>query len=324
MLNWPAQIDQMTSNGSYTEALSLLESVEDLFLPDKPNQRQKLQGLVGVQQFFKGKYDEAIDAFIALDTNPAKVVSLYEKEVSGKLYREPDKREEVFGGRTEEVVKSQKEEAEAETPTTAGHWRFGSIRGKKEDDTASIRSTTSRKPHARQNSVASSVEKTEDASDPKRAVEVLLRYLTDRRQKVNKALTNLRSSVRPTPSMSIGPASAEELLALPDGSMTKLTPQELHRVAQIVDTALFKCYLAIRPSLLGSLCRLDNWCEVEEVEELLTNAKVNRFSLLIYGKLTVLPSAFESYWISTMARTTMRRHSSYSSGKLFCAKLERA
>lgn len=310
MLNWPAQIDQMTSNGSYTEALSLLESVEDLFLPDKPAQRKKLQGLVGVQQFFKGKYDEAIDAFISLDVNPAKVVSLYEKEVSGKLYREADRREEVFGGRSAEVVRNQKEDKEeVDTPVTAGHWRFGSIRGKKEDDTASIRSATSKKPHARQNSVASSVDKTEDQPDTKRAVEVLLRYLTDRRQKVNKALANLRSSIRPTPSMSIGSATAEELLSLPDGSMTKLTSQELQRVAQIVDTALFKCYLAIRPSLLGSLCRLDNWCEVEEVEELLTNAKVD-LGDSIKAALTFSFSAIESFLISTTARMITRRRSS--------------
>jgi hypothetical protein len=38
---------------------------------------------------------------------------------------------------------------------------------------------------------------------------------------------------------------------------------------------LLKVYLAIRPVLVGSLCRIENWCEVEEVEELLLEKKVS-------------------------------------------------
>ena len=108
----------------------------------------------------------------------------------------------------------------------------------------------------------------------RRSVEVLLRYLTDRRQKVNKALANLRPANRPSPNASAKAVPASELLALPDRSMLEYDPAQLRCVAQVVDTALLTCYLAIRPSLLGSLCRLENWCEVEEVKELLTNAKV--------------------------------------------------
>jgi hypothetical protein len=91
---------------------------------------------------------------------------------------------------------------------------------------------------------------------------------------VNKALARLSPSMRPSPSQPLPPASASDLLALPDQAPSSLDPVQLHRVAQVVDTALFKCYLAARPSMLGPLCRLDNWCEVEEVEELLTTAKV--------------------------------------------------
>jgi hypothetical protein len=61
-------------------------------------------------------------------------------------------------------------------------------------------------------------------------------------------------------------APLEELLALPDAPPSALTPQQLFRFAQIVDTALFKSYLIVRPGLVGALCRLDNWCEVSEVE----------------------------------------------------------
>lgn len=69
-------------------------------------------------------------------------------------------------------------------------------------------------------------------------------------------------------------AAAEELLALPDGNLTALNPNQLARVAQVVDTALFRSYLATKPVMLGPLCRIENWCEVSEVEELLMEAKV--------------------------------------------------
>jgi hypothetical protein len=50
--------------------------------------------------------------------------------------------------------------------------------------------------------------------------------------------------------------------------------EQLVHVAKVIDTALFKSYLALRPTMLGPLCRLPNWCEVELVEGLLMEAKV--------------------------------------------------
>ena len=100
-------------------------------------------------------------------------------------------------------------------------------------------------------------------------METLLRYLSDRRPKFSGALASLgvtpaQAHLHPTLSSN----SVESLLSLPDGvPVASLVPEQLLRFAQIVDTALFKSYLLIRPRLIGSLCRLDNWCEVEEVEE---------------------------------------------------------
>jgi hypothetical protein len=66
---------------------------------------------------------------------------------------------------------------------------------------------------------------------------------------------------------------------MPDSPLRALTPEQLIRCAQVVDTALFKSYLIIRPGLLGPLCRRDNWCEVVEMEGLLMNR--GNFSELI-------------------------------------------
>jgi hypothetical protein len=71
-----------------------------------------------------------------------------------------------------------------------------------------------------------------------------------------------------------------DLRGYPDVPFTDLTPEQIVRVAQIVYTALLKVYLAIRPVLVGSLCRIQNWCEVEEVEELLMAKRVRRYQTL--------------------------------------------
>lgn len=62
---------------------------------------------------------------------------------------------------------------------------------------------------------------------------------------------------------------------MPSIPLSRLTPEQVFRVAQVVDTALFKLYLVVRPSLVGSLCRLENFCEVVEVEEQLKERKVS-------------------------------------------------
>lgn len=100
-------------------------------------------------------------------------------------------------------------------------------------------------------------------------------HLSDRRPKVAAALEALHITSAEAHQMPLlSAASKEDLFALPDAPLTAMTPEELVRFAQIVDTALFKCYLLIRPGLLVSLCRVTNWCEVSEVEEVLRAREV--------------------------------------------------
>lgn len=100
-------------------------------------------------------------------------------------------------------------------------------------------------------------------------------FLSDRRQKLAGALSTLST---PLPAESSIPPlstlSAEELHQLPSRPMTELDPEQLLRMAQIIYTALIKVYLVARPVLVGSLCRIENWCDIEEVEELLKAQKV--------------------------------------------------
>ncbi len=97
-----------------------------------------------------------------------------------------------------------------------------------------------------------------------------MRYLSERRPKVSGALEALNITAARSHEMPfLSAASIDDLFALPNAPLSSLTPEELVRFAQIVDTALFKSYLLVRPGLLAPLCRVGNWCEVSEVEEVL-------------------------------------------------------
>jgi hypothetical protein len=126
--------------------------------------------------------------------------------------------------------------------------------------------------------------------DFKRSADTLKRYLPDYRRKVAKALAAV--SITPAQRGTSTPLSeipVEDILALPNAPPSSLRPDQLIQFAQIVDTALFKLYLIIQSPLLGSLCRIPNWCEVSEVEEDLRTRQVCNWFFVkwTYDRLSV-------------------------------------
>ena len=114
----------------------------------------------------------------------------------------------------------------------------------------------------------------------RQSIETLVRYLSDRRPKVKGALETFHiTSVDAHKYPFLSETSVDDLMSMPNVPLSALTPEQLIRYAQLVDTALFKSYIIIRPALLGPLCRLDNWCEVSEIEELLREREVCLFSV---------------------------------------------
>jgi Vam6/Vps39-like protein vacuolar protein sorting-associated protein 39 len=123
----------------------------------------------------------------------------------------------------------------------------------------------------------------------RKSVEELMRYLSDRRPKVAGALEALHITTAQAHQMpALSAASREDLFALSNAALSSMTPEELVRFAQIVDTALFKCYLLVRPGLLAPLCRVGNWCEVSEVEEVLMAREVSWFEHIMYLSLLMI------------------------------------
>ncbi|GAA5999473.1 Vam6p [Rhodotorula paludigena] len=329
MQPWQDQIEELGQQGRWEEGIQLLRRSFDVVSdPLPPPLSRRLAILHSLHLFETHRYNLAIDAFIALDISPARVVSLYPRAVSGKLFLDHSAHEEVFGGRPQHKVaaaieaekehRKQEDERKAQelheaqtrssparsSPATASpaKQRKGPLAAAAadDDDAASIRSASSRltgkrswlrdrDPGATLDEIAEQAAKEQerqakvDAQNKARSVDELIRYLTDRRQKYSQAFAALLPSSRPSPSSPRPPAAPSELLALPNEPLTKLPPDQLARIAQVVDTALFRSYLATKPVMVGPLCRIENWCEVEEVEELLLEAKKYRELLDLYN-----------------------------------------
>ncbi|OJT15140.1 Vam6/Vps39-like protein [Trametes pubescens] len=296
MKPWIQQIDELVEAGSYKEALALLDSLDVALVADKEARQRQIRALQAVDNFRNAKYDEAVNAFLDLDINPAKVVALYPETISGRLAIPQDDWISLYGGPKPKVperpatpqptapVRSPKPGDSPGTPKSVespprAPTPQGSIRGvlksglesivaaAKDDDAASIRSV--RRPPKPDNF--------------HRSIEVLMRYLSDRRPKIAGALAQFHITSSQSHEMPILSAtSKEDLLALPNAPLSALTPEELVRFAQIVDTALFKSYLLVRPGLLGPLCRV-GWCEVSEVEELLREREKYQEMIYLYN-----------------------------------------
>ncbi|GAA6062923.1 hypothetical protein JCM10212_007154 [Sporobolomyces blumeae] len=333
MKPWDAQVLELGAKGEWDVAIRLLRRSSALSgrnpLP-RPLLR-RLSTLHALHLFETRRYGLAIDAFIALDVSPAKVVALYREQISGKLCVPDSDKEGLFGGRDrQEVEREQVErssraaqnatdedegsgvsEPRTETSSPARQGLLFQPRSTDaktvhddEEDRVSIRSVSSRltgkRSWLREREASSAGLTPVDESGEKAkldkerqdklekknyatSVDELIRYLTDRRQRYSQALAALEPSSRPSPSSHRTPSTPEELLALPNSPLTDLSPAQLARTAQVVDTALFRSYLATKPSMVGPLCRIENWCEVEEVEELLLQAKKYRELLDLYN-----------------------------------------
>ncbi|KAJ7510485.1 hypothetical protein B0H11DRAFT_1190833 [Mycena galericulata] len=303
MKSWEAQIDELVVAGQYPDALALLDSIDASALPDKEQRVTKIRGLNAVAQFRSSQFDTALDTFIALDINPAKVVALYPEAVAGRLSVPQDSWIPLFGGPVPTAVD---DESTSSTPSLPDSLKDGAAGPHSVKATAeaseSILTSGSGTIRGRLKGLgaflpAALKEEGQTSTKPKpkqavhddlpRSMRTLLDYLSYRRPRVAAAL----AAVGITPENQsheiafLSETSVEDLFALPNAPLSALTPEQLLRFAQIVDTALFKSYLLSRPGLLGPLCRVSNWCEVSEVEEeLRAREKFAELRDLYHGK----------------------------------------
>jgi hypothetical protein len=118
MKPWGEQVDELIDAGKYAGALALLDIIDAALLPDKvhthksshdsllmlaslKDRRTSLtKALDAVSQFRTGEFDPALDLFVTLNINPAKVISLYPQSISGRLSVPHEQWIQMFGGPT--------------------------------------------------------------------------------------------------------------------------------------------------------------------------------------------------------------------------------
>ncbi|KAG6893123.1 hypothetical protein C0995_001581 [Termitomyces sp. Mi166 len=98
MKTWAEQLDELVIDGRYADALALLNILDEVVLPDKETRRTRIRALNAVADFREAKFDAAIDTFIELDFNPAKVVALYPEQVAGRISVPLDDWIPLYGG----------------------------------------------------------------------------------------------------------------------------------------------------------------------------------------------------------------------------------
>lgn len=128
----------------------------------------QIRALHAVALFRNGDYDYAINTFIELDINPAKIIALFPRDISGRLFVESNRWIQLFGGpekSNETQTKSAKSDSEVGTRSRSGSLRpaspAGSVRVKrkstvegliqssavKDDDAVSISGRMKEKGH---------------------------------------------------------------------------------------------------------------------------------------------------------------------------------
>ncbi|KAK0531875.1 Vacuolar morphogenesis protein 6 [Tilletia horrida] len=269
MQSWAAQIDELVERQYFGEALALLDSVDEVILPEKLKLRAHVQSLHGLSLYANAEYDKAIETFIELDTNPAKVLALFPDYISGPLARPRDQWLRVFGGKENSgVLPPPRSERDLGEGSPAKLKPGGESLA--DSDRRSLKSMRS----ARDLRAA-------HASNEERNFDALGRFLADRRRIFKPILeTNQASHAL---SASTWRDESDKLFELPDGPLASLPLDRLSALAQAVDTALFKTFLSTKPALVGPLCRVENWCEVEQVEELLKQRNKNSELIALYS-----------------------------------------
>lgn len=224
----------MVEKQEYQEAVSLLDQIDAVLVENKPEKLRTIRTLYAHDLFRQGEYDKSLGMFQELDTDPAEVLRLFPEMISGNLV---------------DSSATQSEEDLLDVP----------LRKKKHEEEESSR------PPSVTSSLRSKSNAERKATSPvpltglnlHDAVTYLIRFLTDKRQKLSKRL------------YSGSPRSSKQSISQ---SETK-EDDDLLRQASLVDTALLKSYMMTNDALVGPLLRVHNHCDVQECETILSEKK---------------------------------------------------
>ncbi|KAI8067712.1 vacuolar sorting protein 39 domain 2-domain-containing protein [Gilbertella persicaria] len=237
--SFSSQIDQLVEKQEYKEAVSLLDQIDAVLVENKEKKLTTIRTAYAHDLFRVGEYDTALDLFQELNTPAAEVISLYPEMISGHLAKKTQ--EDIEEEDEEQDVSSRKHEEDPRPPSRA-----------------STKSRATILSHQSQPKRKETVPLT--GLNLRDAVTYLIRYLTDKRQKLARKLNGSASSHK----------AASDSSTLETNSHDE---EDLLYQATLVDTSLLKSYMMTNDALVGPLLRVQNHCDVEECENILMDKK---------------------------------------------------
>lgn len=300
--NYDSQVAELVRAGSFDEAVSILNMLEDALLKDKAETLREVKMLKAEMLFRKRKYRASLDLFNEDDVHapPERVLKLYPPIISGSpssAVATAEQSGQSRGNECEETggpaVQSNGME-ESSSPRNTGAFAklwMGSHR-KMPSEVASI--SSAKKDEAdeedtdsiRDAAGASVAEKPLEGKDLTNAVLELNSYLAGTRARLQRVIDPATGKLKPRADGD-GAAEdpAERFLRSSDDESDKERQEKLRDAFRLVDTTLFRAYMFSQPSLAGSLFRIPNFCDPEVVKEKLVEH--NRYTELVdffYGK----------------------------------------
>jgi len=278
-LDYESQIDVLIEQGRFDEAVSLLGMLEDTLLKDKEGRLREIQILKAQSLFEARKYHDALDLFSKAKAPPARVISLYPRAIAGDLSKikqeepEPEVEEAAEEGKADQS-KSPPASPQVKPQGTIGRSMFGRLMAepkKADSDTASIRSSKTAEPSDNANTKRVPTEvpapdKALEGKDLDRAVNALFGFLAQTRVDLQKYLKPDGTLQQPLLAVDERPKDYRppffEYIQLNENASDDIDWQEkLLDVAKLADTTLFRAYMLKQPRLIGSLFRINNFCD---------------------------------------------------------------
>ncbi|ORZ15111.1 vacuolar sorting protein 39 domain 2-domain-containing protein [Absidia repens] len=259
--SFSSQIDQLVQKHAYEEAVSLLEQINAALVENKEEKLRMIRTAYAHDLFLHGEYDTALGLFQELDTPAANVIELYPSMISGKLAKDEDNNDDDHTNDSDSLL------------TTPASPRKNGKSDQPDEPHELIRPDSRTSNYSKANTVLSNHSSSKLSAmlhhhhvhQQKElvpltgihlhdAITYLIRFLTDKRQKLSKLL------------------AATTHLAT-DTTTSTPTPQDVLEQATLVDTTLLKSYMLTNDALVGPLLRVQNHCDVEECETILMEKK---------------------------------------------------
>ena len=299
-LPYDSQLEELVEKQKFDEAISLLSLLEDTLIEDKAGRIREIKILKAMALFEDQNYQQALDLFTDAEAPPERVIRLYPPKISGGANLDLNEAETNDTENAEAVTDSKSDEASKEPPLTPSKSLLGRVTGgshsRKESDTASIKSSTKKEtetstPRKARTSRSSNSKKHLGGDDLKLATRCLLSFLAQIRQRI-KRYVEIDSTLKENPPHLDSDTGKPAFANLFSASVFEISENEtidyqseLLKVAELVDTTLFRAYMFASPSLAGSLFRIDNFCDPEVVQhELYENQRYNDLIDFLHGK----------------------------------------